>query len=348
MKPTGHLLNHGLWIISVVIGMSTLPACSSTLSTGRIAFYSSEAGKYGAGKSDIYTINPDGSGLMHLAKYASNPVWSPDGKQIAFEGAGIEIMNMDGSHRKSLISSDGIRYSSPTWSPDGKRIAFESYDDYGRIYAINSDGSGLEPATEGADEREPKWSPDGQRIVFLFLREHHDAGFKIAIVNTETGGSKILTDGYPGHDLNPVWSPDGRKLAFFSGADGQINLIDMEEAIQPSLGGPTTMPVTSIGVFPLWSPPAWSPDGKQLAFVSKRDDNAEIYVVNLETSDETRLTSNSTDDISPAWSPDGKQIAFVSKRDGNQEIYVMNADGSNQTRLTNTPEDEWTPVWQPR
>lgn len=73
---------------------------------------------------------------------------------------------------------------------------------------------------------------------------------------------------------------------------------------------------------------------ERIAFVSNRDGNNEIYVMNVDGKSQTRLTTNAADDGEPAWSPDGTRIAFVSDRDGNREIYVMNVDGKNQTRLT--------------
>ena len=76
-------------------------------------------------------------------------------------------------------------------------------------------------------------------------------------------------------------------------------------------------------------------EGK-IAFTSLRDGNEEIYVMNADGSDQTRLTYNPPyGNGCPCFSPDGTKIAFASKRDGDYEIYVMNADGSNQTRLTN-------------
>ncbi len=93
--------------------------------------------------------------------------------------------------------------------------------------------------------------------------------------------------------------------------------------------------------------PAWSPDGKRIAFVSDRDGNFEIYVMNADGSGQRRLTTNSAADRNPAWSRDGKQLIFQSKRDGNEEIYLMNADGSRQTRLTSNAGDDIFPDLSP-
>jgi hypothetical protein len=93
--------------------------------------------------------------------------------------------------------------------------------------------------------------------------------------------------------------------------------------------------------------PAFSPDGSKIAFVSSRNGNFEIYVMNADGSGQTRLTNNPANDIDPSFSPDGSKIAFVSRRDGNFEIYVMNADGSGQTRLTNNPGFDSAPSFSP-
>ncbi len=85
----------------------------------------------------------------------------------------------------------------------------------------------------------------------------------------------------------------------------------------------------------------------KIAFHSNRDGNYEIYTMNSDGSNPTRLTNNAASDLFPAWSPDGTQIAFQSDRDGNIEIYVMDADGSNPTRLTNNAADDNIPAWSP-
>lgn len=85
----------------------------------------------------------------------------------------------------------------------------------------------------------------------------------------------------------------------------------------------------------------------QIAFVSDRDGNPEIYVINTDGSAATRYTDNPAGDYAPAWSPDGTRIAFYSERDGNAEIYIINADGSGLTRLTNDPANDYAPAWSP-
>jgi len=92
---------------------------------------------------------------------------------------------------------------------------------------------------------------------------------------------------------------------------------------------------------------AISVQDSRIAFTSYRDGNGEIYVMDADGSNQTRLTNSPGDDGDPAWSPDGSRIAFQSGRDGNWEIYVMNTNGSGQTRLTNSPADDFTPSWSP-
>ncbi len=82
---------------------------------------------------------------------------------------------------------------------------------------------------------------------------------------------------------------------------------------------------------------ATSPLWGKIVFYSKRDGNLEIYTMNSDGSNQTRLTFNNVSDSSPTWSPNGRQIAFESYRDDDREIYIMDADGKNQRRLTHHP-----------
>jgi Tol biopolymer transport system component len=96
------------------------------------------------------------------------------------------------------------------------------------------------------------------------------------------------------------------------------------------------------------------PEAMRIVFVSNRDGNDEIYMVNGDGGGLSRLTENAGMDQMPAWSPDGRLIAFVSDRDAavgttpaTRDVYVMNADGSGQRRLTQNSRNNVHPVWSP-
>ena len=90
----------------------------------------------------------------------------------------------------------------------------------------------------------------------------------------------------------------------------------------------------------------------RIAFTSNRNENVDIYVMDVDGANPTRLTDAAAKDRGPSWSPDGTRIAFASLHDSNSEIYVMNADGSNPQNLTNNPDpdghpNDEDPSWSP-
>jgi Tol biopolymer transport system component len=100
------------------------------------------------------------------------------------------------------------------------------------------------------------------------------------------------------------------------------------------------------------SRPAWSPDGRGIAFLSVRHGNGDVYVLDLGSGKAHRVTRNPADDHEPAWSPDGRKIAFVSERihgpsGYSYDLYVVNADGSGERRLTHDLQSASYPAWSP-
>jgi Tol biopolymer transport system component len=102
--------------------------------------------------------------------------------------------------------------------------------------------------------------------------------------------------------------------------------------------------------------PNWSPDGSKIAFSSSRDGNFEIYTIEPDGSNLTRLTFTvAQQEDNPNWSPDGRRLAydacvsatFPCPGSPNNEIYAMRADGSVRRRLTNDPSIDWNPAWSP-
>ena len=112
---------------------------------------------------------------------------------------------------------------------------------------------------------------------------------------------------------------------------------------------PTSSPVPTLRLPALAGTPvpqSTTAIGK-IAFVSTRDGNREIYIMNADGSGQRNLSNHPADEGGCAWSPDGRLIAFDSNREGNTQIYLMNADGSNQRRLTSHRAESWGPVWSP-
>ncbi len=140
-------------------------------------------------------------------------------------------------------------------------------------------------------------------------------------------------------NLNPSWSPDARALAYTTfrpNPDIFVSLIYQGVLQNPTKGAGTNYL------------PVFSPDGKQIAFMSGRDGNPEIYAMNVDGSNLRRLTNHPAGESSPTWSPSGSQIAFTSDRTGKAQIYVMNsADGSGVRRLTVNESEADRPTWSP-
>jgi TolB protein len=93
--------------------------------------------------------------------------------------------------------------------------------------------------------------------------------------------------------------------------------------------------------------PVWSPDGARLAFVSDRDGDWEIYVINVNGTGLRQLTHNDDWDSYPDWSPDGAQLAFTSRRDGNYDLYLVDLSSGALQRLTTSPYTDAHPSWAP-
>jgi TolB protein len=118
------------------------------------------------------------------------------------------------------------------------------------------------------------------------------------------------------------------------------------QLLDPSTDGPAHVLLTG---FEEIAAPAWSPDGRELAFGARRDNNWDLYVVRGDGSDLRRLTTHAAFDGWPAWSPDGGSLAFVSHRDGVLALYRLPLDGGEATAVRLSPGDGPViePAWSP-
>lgn len=113
------------------------------------------------------------------------------------------------------------------------------------------------------------------------------------------------------------------------------------------LAGLTAVVVSTVFISPTTGHAAVPGVNGKIAFVSVRDGNREIYVMNADGSGHTNLTNHPGEDDDPAWSPDGTRIAFASNRSGTLDIFVMNADGTGVTQVTNDAGGNGRPRWSP-
>jgi hypothetical protein len=98
---------------------------------------------------------------------------------------------------------------------------------------------------------------------------------------------------------------------------------------------------------PVSRPTAEGGGGGWIAFNSRMDGNADIYVVDPDGKNLTRLTSSTAHDLYPSWSPDGKKIVYQNDKDGDQEINILELTTKKVTRVTNNTCNDWSPVWSP-
>ena len=210
------------------------------------------------------------------------------------------------------------------------------------IYIADGTGKNLRRLTNNPlGSRWPTLSPDGKRVAFSRKHRH---GWSVYVMNIGGGGLFDVTrasDHGGGLSGYADWSPDGTKIAFSQetphNGGAEILVYDFELR--------TTLDVTHNGSINLR--PRWSPDGTKLAYASNGfGGNLDIYTVNADGTEETRLTSQPGWEIEPTWSPDGRRLAYTSYPEGKADVFVMNADGSGVLDVTNDPEtNDFQPSW---
>jgi len=204
------------------------------------------------------------------------------------------------------------------------------------IYIISGDGQHILQLTNyPGEEWLSSWSPDGTRIVLEYQSDGHPDMY---VMNVEGNTSIKLTDNLES-EAQSSWSPDGLKIAFVqfdSDYVGDIWVMNNDGSSKVNL---TVSATTELC-------PRWSPDGNKIAYVGYYDGNFQIYTMDTDGNNKTRLT-NAGNNYYPVWSPDGSKIVFVSERDGNAEIYIMSYDGSQQTRLTSNTIIDCCPSFSP-
>lgn len=261
--------------------------------------------------------------LEQVTKSSANefdPAISPDGTSLAYEVASspdaephVEVMSLEG------LATGGT----------------------GKVVYSSKDTVGLEPA----------WMPDGSGLLFVSRTDRSLRGVVQTFGKGPAQTNFVSAAGDP--YLVAAWpsvAPDGQTMAI-----SLVNVTEYQSGWRESRRfdhalGLSDLIGTGVTVVGSGSSPAFSPDGKRIAFSRIEGAHAHVFVANADGSDPVRVTDGSADDVEPAWSPDGKMLVFCSAH-GNEEKYVQSnlflvrPDGSGLVQLTEGDKLSSRPTW---
>tara|TARA_B100001245_G_C22853557_1_gene410322 strand:- start:103 stop:1128 length:1026 start_codon:yes stop_codon:yes gene_type:complete len=335
-------------IFMLAVSLLVMAACQQ--SGGGLYFTSDRDGN-----TEIYqTVIGSGEeiNITETGEDEFDAILSPDRQWIAFrvgdeESSSIDVLNLGSGSapERYTVSRGSGSFFTPVWSNDSKRIAFAG--DIGnkgaRVFITEITESLPARLSDIEVTGVGDWSPDGESVVFS---SETGSRLGIHVRNPDGVNQRQMTCA---KDYDAVWSPDSKRLAFISEREGNPDIYvmerDAEDELCPNTKDSRKEVLRLSETDEAESDISWSPDSKQLLFVSERDGNKEIYVMESSGNKQSRLTFNEKSDYSPVWSPDGRTIAFVSELDGDPDIFTMDVNGQNQTRITNNDSADTDPQW---
>lgn len=307
------------YISGIIISLS-MSACSkgqTMEATATIEASETSAPTATATLTPTMTPTPLGKSSGKILYTISNPEYD-DNDDIAI----IDIVTKETEYLTN-INSKKTSYYNPAISPDGRRIAYV-----------------LAQETSATYYGQTVWKSE----IFIMDIDGQNS-MKITNIPLYRGDERI--DDFV-REYSPVWSPDGKKIAFTSNRDSliksgshsdyEINVIDLETNEIQLL---TKARGTS-------EQPSWSPDGSQIAFMSDRDGDWDIYIMNSDgTGKDVNLLKNTTSERWPSWSHDGRYLVYHSDREGNLQLYLYDFDNDEEIKLTNSPGSNFIGKWSP-
>jgi TolB protein len=300
---------------------------------------------------EIFVVNADGTGRRNLTRSPArddSPALAPNGRRLVFIRGYSHLwtMNADGTRQRRLTDASG--WQGLRWSPDGRLIAFSRFT-YNPDTGHSREVGLFEPGGELrwiADAFDGTWSPDGRRLAFLtdVGRGWREGPYSIAVASDDGSARRVVAHAsdFNAHRLSsPIWSSRGSLIAFSLYKDSRFPLyvVDVDD------------PSRARRVAAYGYNPAWSPDGRRLAFDNPRG----IWIVAADGSGLRLVVSSRSFSgaRNPAWAPDGKRIAFVTSGGGKSScddycpgnLLVLNPNRGRPRVLARRVQARIRPIW---
>jgi TolB protein len=244
-------------------------------------------------------------------------------------GGRIFAIDSDGAGERGLTEGGAL---SPAWHPDGYHVAYYTFGERGSQIVLHNLRTGQARrlgTTPAGLNITPEFSPDGQWLVYAHGQEN---GTDLVITDSfGTEPARRITVGRGSDNIAPSFSPDGRRLAFTSNRSGhpEVYIADADgtnvELLTPFRFGDQSYR----------SDPAWSPNGRVIAFQAQIAGRFQIMTITLRDRTIKQLTSEGANE-DPSWAPDGRHVVFTSTRTGTKQLFVLDTETGRARQLTHT------------
>ncbi|MGI8783405.1 MAG: protein kinase domain-containing protein [Acidobacteriota bacterium] len=300
-----------------------------------------------SGLQDIWIVPALGGPTRRILSNAADPGWSPDGSLLAYAdlaSGGLGLCEASGANPRILSQGEtaGSSYRQPSFSHDGRQIIFVRRGfggPYGELAVTSvSTGKVRQLTSDNVNVASPVWSPDDQ---FIYFSSSRSGSTNIWKISAHDGIPERITAGQI-EDADLDVSADGKRIIFSSYRANE----NLAEVSLGSVAGPPILKWLTRDSARSLMAPAYSPDGKRIAYFSARrgTESESIWVMNTDGSEPIQLVSDQYINIWPRWSAGGQALLFTSRSPGTggeRRTRQVALSGNLPEELPVAPGDDW-------
>jgi len=272
--------------------------------------------------------------------------WSPDGEWIAFSEQAsreeparvVRVAVATGERRPTTDLGQSVAGLYPTYSPDGRHLAIVRGGLTADVWVQAVAGGEPRQLTHGSHLYcgRPAWTPDGKEILLSCMVQGVLRALRVGL----DGGDPTPLTGLGQNTDDP--SVRGGRMVYREGTNLALDIWSIPGRLAPPGGGPPRKLIASS----MWDTnPAFSPDGRRIAFESMRTGVMSIWICDADGANPVQLTTLEAPSEMPRWAPDGRRLIFDSAITGNLEVYVVDAEGGSPRALTQEPGPDSLGTW---